>query len=72
MAQKEITTCDFCDTVKKDTNHWFKVVMDGEALFVCSQAGKVLANGKDACGEECVASALSQWLTAQARAAVLR
>lgn len=65
-------TCDGCGTVKKETNHWFKLVTDGESLviFPASKPRRALTkdcrathNTQDLCGSACVIKKVSEFLS---------
>lgn len=61
MSTKSVVHCDFCDKAKGETNHWYQICVENE-VFECSHWDSN-EPGKDACGEECVHTALSRYLS---------
>jgi len=51
--------CDGCGKIKGSDNHWFSVSADGNSL----QVSRFDRNATSVfCGEQCVLTALSDWL----------
>lgn len=62
-------TCDQCGAERKETNHWFVVLVQPLALNVrlWEKAPRQVMNHKEAkhiCGRECLCVLVSQWTEA--------
>jgi len=51
-----------CDAVRKEANHWFLCVDDGD-LFFCRKFGKKIEDEESpVCGQACAQKLFEQWL----------
>lgn len=65
MAQKITYSCDYCGAVKGEQNHWFIVAPSAtpvtDAARIVIEKWDPQIQGKHACGERCVAKAVSEF-----------
>ena len=67
MSRELQIKCDFCGTLKQETNHWYWIgVDDKERLHIVSSFEGLLndldCTVLDACGEKCVLSGVQNFL----------
>jgi len=71
--REQRTTCDVCDVVKREVNHWWVVGLFDETcngrnvtrLIISSYdetPTPTTRSAKDACGEKCVHVLVSRWM----------
>jgi hypothetical protein len=74
MSSQVTTTCDVCGTVKKETNHWFRIVRnhtngysDTELSFTIAPANAEPGsyNYQDTCSDKCTLTLTQRWLDQQ-------
>ncbi len=58
-------TCDVCGKVKGESNHWFKVEIRSQCIFVTPASWARNTKEQDACGQECVHKLLDRWMESQ-------
>ena len=60
------TICDNCQVEKKESNHWFKILLQLEGRLVLAKNGiteeEKAGREVDACGEKCVLAIASRWM----------
>jgi hypothetical protein len=74
MAEQRIYTCDECGAVKRDVNHWFKIVSTSDSLRLVSWNFELGGYEQDhlrvkhICGDACVTKAVAKFMTGIKRA----
>lgn len=68
MARLETYTCDGCNAIKKDANHWWDVLVItersglGDRLNIMAHCDPAPPNTQQMCGIECAQKFIAQWM----------